>query len=533
MRIGIIGQRQPPAVGGGYSFQKAVLECIARGPSTSHELIPLTVPLNDVRTEKLDIQDSRVVPTDICELLPALSTHLSRTELVELAVRRLSLDAVWYLDPIADVLSVPVFATVFDLAHREYPYMPEFSTEGWTWREREEHYKNTLPRAAIIFTGTQVGKTNISNIYGISKGNIIVNPLPVVKLASYDDLLLEKEALSRLGIENDYLFYPAQFWPHKNHANLLYALEILGSRYDIFPYLVLTGADKGNLDYVKSLADKLNVTSRVSFVGFVSEEEIVSLYRNAIALVYLSILGPDNLPPLEAFSLGCPVIASRIEGSEEQMGANAALLVDPTSPEKVADAIATLITSNSHRRSLVRHGFELAAQRSTERYVENALSAFDSFELTSRMWSRPELPIDAPSEIVFPSCSQHDPLMLSGFYQDGWTESEARMIIRCSEHSRHLVISGEALLASIASNAQMSIHINGQLLAKLDFSMIPPRFEFAFPISLVSGWHQLKLTFDQVYALPSPDSRVVGARILYIGLRCGVNGATIEGGSGY
>ena len=58
--------------------------------------------------------------------------------------------------------------------------------------------------------------------------------------------------------------------------------------------------------------------------------ELIALYRHALALTFVSYFGPDNLPPLEAFALGCPVITSAIEGVDEQLG-NAALYVNPDS----------------------------------------------------------------------------------------------------------------------------------------------------------------------------------------------------------
>ncbi len=52
----------------------------------------------------------------------------------------------------------------------------------------------------------------------------------------------------------------------------------------------------------------------------------------------MTFFGPENLPPLEAFALKCPVIASNVSGSEEQLG-DAAILVNPVNPEEIAQAI--------------------------------------------------------------------------------------------------------------------------------------------------------------------------------------------------
>jgi glycosyltransferase involved in cell wall biosynthesis len=156
----------------------------------------------------------------------------------------------------------------------------------------------------------------------------------------------EKKPLDHLGVKGEFLFYPAQFWSHKNHVLLLRLLVALKREYGYAPQLVLTGSDKplfdsasvGNKAFVEHCAVGLSLQEQVIFAGFVSQEDLISLYQQAVALVFPSFFGPENIPPLEAFALGCPVIASRIPGSEDQMG-DAALLVDPTDPEAWADAV--------------------------------------------------------------------------------------------------------------------------------------------------------------------------------------------------
>ena len=77
---------------------------------------------------------------------------------------------------------------------------------------------------------------------------------------------------------------------------------------------------------------------QIKILGFVKREELIALYENAMALVYATYFGPENLPPLEAFALGCPVIASSVPGSEEQIG-DCALLFDPSDHSKLAEHI--------------------------------------------------------------------------------------------------------------------------------------------------------------------------------------------------
>jgi glycosyltransferase involved in cell wall biosynthesis len=181
-----------------------------------------------------------------------------------------------------------------------------------------------------------------------------------------------------------YLLYPAQLWPHKDHATLLETVALLRERGRDFG-LVLVGSDKGLGEKLRARAARLGVADRVQFRGFVPTEELLALYRGAHALTYTSLFGPENLPPLEAFALGCPVIAAAVPGAQEQL-ADAALLVPPRAPEAVADAVL-MLDDPTRRAELVEAGRARAQQASARAYVDGVLEWIDAFEPTVRSWS--------------------------------------------------------------------------------------------------------------------------------------------------
>src|SRR5205823_8869925 len=103
-------------------------------------------------------------------------------------------------------------------------------------------------------------------------------------------------------------------------------------------------------------------------LGFVPRAELDKLYNAAVALIFPSFFGPDNLPPLEAFARNCPVAAARVAGADEQLE-NAALFFNPSDPADIARAILTLYQDHELRAELVRRGKRLVSTRSTEAYV--------------------------------------------------------------------------------------------------------------------------------------------------------------------
>jgi len=168
-------------------------------------------------------------------------------------------------------------------------------------------------------------------------------------------------------------------------VNLLLAAAELKSKHGIDLPVVFVGSDKGNADYVRSFAAQLKPSLDISFLGFVPVEDLVALYRGAFALAYVTFFGPENLPTLEAFALGCPVVASDVAGAREQLG-DAALLVDPKDPASIADAIKTLHGDSNLRRTLIERGLARAERSTAKTFVSGVFEALDEFEPVRRCW---------------------------------------------------------------------------------------------------------------------------------------------------
>jgi glycosyltransferase involved in cell wall biosynthesis len=289
------------------------------------------------------------------------------------------IDVVWYLSAWeCCTLEVPYITVVWDLQHRRQPFFPEVSDDG-KWAYRERWMSTVLRRAALVVAGTKVGRDEITGFYGVPEERIRLMPHPTPTFAA------EAGVSAPPIIKGEYLLYPAQFWPHKNHVNLLEALRLLRERDGLHLKLALTGSDKGNLAFVRETTNRLGLAEQVHFLGFVSVEELASLYRHALALSYVTFFGPENLPPLEAFALGCPVIASEVAGAREQL-ADAALFVDPRSPEQIASAVRSLRSDPELRRQLIARGAERARRSNGGHFVDAIEAWLDEFEGVRRNW---------------------------------------------------------------------------------------------------------------------------------------------------
>jgi glycosyltransferase involved in cell wall biosynthesis len=303
------------------------------------------------------------------------------------SLRKQPLDLICYLTPlIRPVADIPYVTTVWDLMHRLKPFFPEVGLRG-EWESRERRYREVLPRATYILALNRRGKEEIVDLYGVAAERVRALTLPTPGFALREGAQVhEKQSLAHLGIKGEYLFYPAQFWPHKNHPCLLLALKFLKDRHGYEPQLVLSGSDKGNRSYIEQAVRDYALQDQVLFPGFVSREDLMRLYRQAVALVFPSFCGPENIPPLEAFALGCPVIVSLISGHEEQLS-EAALLVDPTRPELWAEAIWRLRQDSALRDAQIARGKERAMRYTPDHFVRDLFTLMDEFTAYRRCWA--------------------------------------------------------------------------------------------------------------------------------------------------
>jgi len=398
LRVGVVNGLSSSTSGGGHTFVESVASAIAACAS-DHEFlfVPLTDddgaargngPVGPVRRASQRFGVRRLIAAAARRAGLRLGTDVpSSQQLTEDFIRTANIDVVWFLSSKdAFPASVPFIATVWDLQHRLQPFFPEVGAP-MDWAQRERHFGSCLPRASRIVVGTQTGKEEVVAFYGVAPENVVVAPLPVADPESTPADEAPVDVRVKYGIEKDFLFYPAQFWPHKNHVNLLLALDHLNRNEGVALDLVLTGSDKGNLAYVTKVIAELGLASRVHILGFVPNADIRGFYRAAVGLAFASFFGPDNIPPLEAFRLNCPVVAARVGGAEEQLG-NAALFFDPADPADIARAILAVHRDDIVRAQLIQNGKQIVLDRSPDAYVRQICGVLDDFARVRRCWGR-------------------------------------------------------------------------------------------------------------------------------------------------
>jgi glycosyltransferase involved in cell wall biosynthesis len=241
-------------------------------------------------------------------------------------------------------------------------------------------YRYSTRKSVLSVVDSRMGKADLSRWYGIESDKISIIPfIPAGYIYENAgmDLVTAERILDKYSLPERFIFYPARFWHVKNHGFMVRSLSSIDARHNVKVPLVLVGQPDKTYEEVMRIAKDLDMQNQIIHLGYVSDKEIVALYKKAVALVYPSLAGPTNLPPVEAMVLGTPVLCSDLFSMPEQVG-DAGLLFDPFSTEDMAEKIYTIWTNDNLRQELVQKGYEKIKDLTQENYArqwENVIEA--------------------------------------------------------------------------------------------------------------------------------------------------------------
>ena len=247
----------------------------------------------------------------------------------------------------------PVVLTIHDVLPFRYPELFPRVVVAYsrlTWR-------SAARRAARVITGSEHTRGELVELLGVPAERVVVTPYGVdarFRPQEPDRDLLAK----RFGIDRPYVLCVGTLEPRKNLVTALRAFAGIAGETDAL-LVVAGGAGWGNEVFERELP---NAPERVRLTGYVSDEELVSLYSGAGCFLFPSLYEGFGLPVLEAMACGAPVVTGDTSSLPEAAG-DAALMVPPSDVDAVADAVLRVLTDDALAADLRRRGLERAAAR--------------------------------------------------------------------------------------------------------------------------------------------------------------------------
>jgi glycosyltransferase involved in cell wall biosynthesis len=256
---------------------------------------------------------------------------------------------------------VPAVVTVHDLGYRHYPeaHRP-FDRWYLDWTTRRH-----TRVARHLIADSQATKQDLIDFYGAKPDRIHVVYLGRDEnLTPVADPEVIRQTKARYHIDSDYFLYLGTLHPRKNLVRLVEAFH--AAVLDLAGFenlsglsglkLVIAGKQGWLYNDIFERVQRLELTERVIFPGYVADQDKPALLSGALAYVFPSLYEGFGLPVLEAMACGAPVLTSNCSSLPEVAG-EAALLVDPHHTAEIADGMIQLISNADLRRRFVERGY--------------------------------------------------------------------------------------------------------------------------------------------------------------------------------
>jgi glycosyltransferase involved in cell wall biosynthesis len=268
------------------------------------------------------------------------------------------------------LLGVPIVSvvTVHDLKYYKYPSFLKSKIKSFYLKLV---LRITLEKSDYIIA---ISKSTKKDIYSIGTPK---NAISVI----YEANTITKEEVNNKAFlplslnKKEFYFFIGENRPHKNIYRLLVAYKQLLARHrENTPYLVVAGNGTDSKS-LKNMVQELKIGNQVVLMGVVNENELILLFKNAIALVFPSLYEGFGLPILEAMYFRLAVITSNKTSTAEVAG-NAALVCDPYDAGSISNAMEKVFTDHNLRADLVKKGREREREFSWEKTSQEVLRLY-------------------------------------------------------------------------------------------------------------------------------------------------------------
>lgn len=268
-------------------------------------------------------------------------------------------------------LDIPIITTMHDLQEL---IMPENFSAGERLHRALNSKKAVDDSDQIIVSFNHV-KQDVIKYFNLRDDQISVCPPPfheewfVNKSGTASDELKVKYKL-----EDKFLLYPAATWKHKNHITLFNALKVLKAKNHIVQ-LICTGNKTDYCDELISSAEKLEIVNQVKFLGIVSEEDLVGLYKLTSLVVIPTAYEAGSGPLYEAMRYGVPVICSNVTSLPEAIGSDD-FTFNPDDPQRIAELILKGLNDEEFRKRNIGNSRLRLEFFKKQDYAANFLEAY-------------------------------------------------------------------------------------------------------------------------------------------------------------
>ena len=292
------------------------------------------------------------------------------------AIKELNLDMLHCTSNTAPIrCKIPLILTLHDiifLEPRDKSNKSLYQNLGWFYRRLV--VPRILRKCQYIITVSNFEKNNIISKLNIPQERIrmIYNGYNEWFKPTQDTDQVYKKYIEDLG----YFFFLGNTDPKKNTERTLIAYSMYLEKSDVKRKLLMADLDKGYLDDIIERNHIENIRDYIVMPGYIVNSDLPYIYNNAFAFLYTSLRESFGIPLLEAMACGTPVITSNTSSMPE-IGGKDAILVNPESPEEIAEKMLLLEKDDQYYRKQEEYGIIRAKLFSWRLTAESLLNVYD------------------------------------------------------------------------------------------------------------------------------------------------------------
>ncbi len=285
-------------------------------------------------------------------------------------IRALNADVVHYPANVGSVLPLRnMVITIHDLTF--------FHNPSWYRYERAHYYRWSVARSAKqasrIITVSTASANEICKILGVPADRIDVVYNGVDERYTPRNEGEQLAAQGKYRLPDRYFLFVGTIEPRKNVARIIQAWSKVAG--DIKEDLVIAGREGWKVGPIRLEAELAGQSKRIHFPGFIADDDLPAIMSGATALVYPSLYEGFGIPVAEAMACGIPVLTSNVSSLPEVAG-DAALTVDPTDVDGLAESIRTLAGDEALRADLSEKGLKRATRYTWSKAAELTLASY-------------------------------------------------------------------------------------------------------------------------------------------------------------
>lgn len=301
---------------------------------------------------------------------------------------------------------IPTVSTILDIQHEFYSQF----FDPQELEHRRKFYQDIVKKVEKVVCISDYTKETFCDKYHYPLEKAQTIYIAIQNRFEHED----DEILDKLKIRGQkYIVYPANFWEHKNHKLLLNAFAMYAKEHKDMK-LVLTGNPLAQADYYDKLLKAMKIEELTAITGYVTNEELYSVLKNAHGLIYPSLFEGFGIPVVEAMQLHKLIACSNLTSLPE-IGCGKIYYFDPKKPDEILKGIHFLAENHMTDDIIAKYDRKLT-EYETDKMVNEYLNVFE--------------------EVI----AQKDNLVfleeVSGIYPDGWSSSDIAIQLKDKKGSR-------------------------------------------------------------------------------------------------